>query len=68
MATGTVTWFSDKGYGFIAPDEAHCNDLFVHHAGVTGEGNGALAEGAKVSYDARSSDSGAPKAVNVEFI
>jgi CspA family cold shock protein len=66
MATGTVKWFSDKGYGFIAPDDAS-NDLFVHHAGVTGERNGALVEGAKVSYDHRTGDRG-PKAINVEFI
>ncbi len=64
MATGTVKWFSDKGYGFISPDDAHSNDLFVHHTGMTGEGNGALAEGAKVSYEAESGDKG-PKAVAV---
>jgi CspA family cold shock protein len=67
MATGTVTWFSDKGYGFIAPDDAHAHDLFVHHAGMTGERNGALAEGARVSYDARSGATGL-KAVNVELM
>ena len=67
MATGTVKWFSDKGYGFISPDEAHSNDLFVHHTGMTGERNGALAEGAKVSYDDRTGDEGR-RAVNVEFV
>ncbi len=67
MATGTVKWFSDKGYGFISPDDAHSNDLFVHHTGMTGEGNGALAEGAKVSYEAESGDKG-PKAVNVQMV
>jgi len=67
MATGTVKWFSDKGYGFIAPDDAQSHDLFVHHAGMTGERNGAFAQGAKVSYDARSGAEGL-KAVNVEFI
>ena len=64
MATGTVKWFSDKGYGFISPDDAQSHDLYVHHDGVTGEGNTGLAEGARVSYNA---DPGA-KAVNVELI
>ncbi len=66
MATGTVTWFSDKGYGFIAPDEAQSQDLFVHHDGVTGEGNGSLVTGAKVSYDTDPSGRG-PSAINVKF-
>jgi cold shock CspA family protein len=34
---------------------------------MTGEGNGALAEGAKVSYDDRTGDEGR-RAVNVEFV
>jgi len=67
MATGTVKWFSDKGYGFIAPDEAQSHDLFVHHDGVTGEGNGSLVEGAKVSYDTEPTDKG-PTAINVEVL
>jgi CspA family cold shock protein len=67
MAIGTVKWFSDeKGFGFITPDEAG-KDLFVHHSGIDGTGFKSLAEGAKVSYDAESSEKG-PKAVNVRPI
>ena len=40
MPTGTVKWFSDKGFGYIAPDEDEARDLFVHHQGVTGGGFG----------------------------
>ena len=64
MATGTVKWFnSEKGYGFITPDEGG-KDLFVHHTGINADGFKTLAEGARVSYDAEAGDKG-PKAVNV---
>jgi len=67
MPTGTVKWFSsDKGFGFITPDEAG-KDLFVHHSGIAGDGYRSLAEGAKVSYDAEAGDKG-PKAVNVSVL
>ncbi len=65
MATGTVKWFnSDKGFGFITPDEGH-KDLFVHHSGITGSGFRSLDEGDRVSYKAEAGDKG-PKAVDVE--
>jgi CspA family cold shock protein len=65
MATGTVKWFSDdKGFGFITPDD-QSSDLFVHHSAIVGDGYRSLREGAKVSFDAESSDKG-PKAANVQ--
>jgi len=64
MATGTVKWFNDaKGYGFIQPDEGG-KDLFVHHSAIVGTGFKTLAEGAKVSYEARQGQKG-PEAAEV---
>jgi cold shock protein len=52
VASGTVKWFSEeKGYGFIKPDEAGEEDIFVHYTGIKGEGFRSLKEGEKVSYE-----------------
>ena len=51
MATGTVKWFnSQKGYGFIQPDEGG-KDVFVHATAVEAAGISALQDGQKVSYE-----------------
>ena len=64
MATGTVKWFNDaKGYGFIAPDDGG-KDLFVHHSSINGDGYKSLAEGAKVTFEAREGSKG-PEATAV---
>ena len=53
MATGTVKWFnSQKGYGFIQPDEGG-KDVFVHISAVERSGLGELAEGQKVGVELR---------------
>jgi CspA family cold shock protein len=50
MAQGTVKWFSsDKGYGFIAPDDGTA-DVFVHHSAIDMGGYRTLAENQKVEY------------------
>ncbi len=49
--TGTVKFFnSDKGYGFIAPDNGG-GDAFVHISAVERAGMNSLNEGQKVSYE-----------------
>jgi CspA family cold shock protein len=51
MPTGTVKWFnSQKGFGFIQPDEGG-NDVFVHISAVERAGLHGLNEGQKVSFD-----------------
>jgi cold shock CspA family protein len=52
MATGTVKWFnSEKGYGFIAPDDGSA-DLFAHFSAIAGSGFKELREDQKVEFDA----------------
>lgn len=51
MPTGTVKWFnSDKGYGFIAPENGG-GDVFVHISAVERAGLRGLNDGQKVSYE-----------------
>jgi CspA family cold shock protein len=51
LATGTVKWFnSEKGYGFIAPDQGS-TDVFVHVSALQRAGLTGLADGQKVSYE-----------------
>ncbi|MDP2356297.1 MAG: cold-shock protein [Beijerinckiaceae bacterium] len=51
MATGTVKWFnSEKGYGFIQPDQGG-KDVFVHISAVERAGMRTLNEGQKVSFE-----------------
>ena len=51
MNMGVVKWYnSQKGYGFIQPDDGG-NDVFVHVSAVERAGLSGLAEGQKVSFD-----------------
>jgi CspA family cold shock protein len=51
MARGTVKWFnSQKGYGFIAPQNGG-KDVFVHISAVERAGLSGLNEGQIVEYE-----------------
>jgi cold shock protein len=51
MMQGTVKWFSSqKGFGFIQPDDGS-RDVFVHISAVERAGMYGLNEGQKVSFE-----------------
>ena len=52
MSKGTVKWFnSDKGYGFITPEDGG-KDLFVHYSEIkNGGGYATLQDGQAVEYE-----------------
>eukprot|EP00438_Fugacium_kawagutii_P014405 Skav204535 [mRNA] locus=scaffold1211:212067:212635:- [translate_table: standard] len=49
-----VRWHSDKGFGFIKPDDGG-DDLFAHVTALV-EGDGSIQAGDKVTYDKEFND------------
>ena len=68
MAQGTVKWFNtQKGYGFINPDEGD-NDVFVHITAVQNSGLNGLNEGQKVTYELEEQRNGKMSAVGLGLV
>lgn len=67
MPSGTVKFFrTDKGYGFITPEDGS-GDVFVHISSVQNSGLNSLAEGQRVNYEIQPDKRG-PKAVNLQIL
>jgi CspA family cold shock protein len=65
---GTVKkWFSEKGYGFITPDQGG-EDLFIHYTSIAGSGFRSLEEGERVSYELTSRGGRGERAANVRKV
>jgi cold shock protein len=66
MITGTVKFFnSDKGYGFIAPEDGS-GDAFVHISAVERAGMRTLDKDQRVSYELETDRRGKTSAVNLQ--
>ncbi|TYC55873.1 cold-shock protein [Rhodobacterales bacterium] len=67
--SGTVKFFkSDKGFGFITPDEGDA-DVFVHISAVERSGLANLDSGMRISFETEPDRRGkGPKAVNLQVM
>ena len=63
---GTIARLTDRGFGFITPEEGGDKDLFFHARSlVEGVEYDSLKEGDTVTYDLEQGEKG-PAAVNVQ--
>ena len=66
MPTGTVKFFNtDKGYGFIAPEDGG-DDSFVHITAVQAAGMQTLEKEQRLTYEIETGRNGKEAAVNLQ--
>ena len=63
--TGKIKRLTDKGFGFITPDDNSGKDVFFHSSALQGVEYNDLQEGDAVSFDVEDSEKG-PRAINVQ--
>jgi CspA family cold shock protein len=69
MNTGVVKWYnSQKGYGFIQPDNGD-KDVFVHVTALERAGLRGLVEGQKISFEVQTDRrTGKSSATNLQLM
>ena len=69
MRTGTVKFYnSQKGFGFIQPDDGG-KDVFVHATALERAGMRGLVEGQKIGFEVETDRrSGKPAAANLQEV
>lgn len=67
MQTGTIARVTDKGFGFIKPDQDGSRDLFFHASSLIDVEFNSLREGDRVSFESEQGPKG-PNAVKVTRI
>ena len=63
--TGTIKTLTDKGFGFITPDDEE-KEIFFHSSALVGVTYDELNVGDTVSFETEDSDKG-PRAVDVQI-
>lgn len=63
---GTIKRLTDKGFGFIAPENGE-KDVFFHSSSLVGVSFDELRTDEKVSFETEESEKG-PRAVNVQLV
>lgn len=68
MPSGTVKWFnSEKGYGFIAPDDGG-TDVFVHISAVEKSGLATLTEQQRLNFEIEPTHNGRKAAQDLDLL
>jgi CspA family cold shock protein len=66
-STGTIKWFNtEKGYGFIRPDQGS-KDVFIHMSALKAAGLNGLNDNQKVEYEI-TKEKGKESATNISLI